>query len=119
MVQGSKTLQYLRKSQLLALPGIANHFLETATSLLTFAVTSQGSSPPSAGTSAALLGKLLQSVPCPVTVADHFQQFPTFCWCFCSSDRYAVTECTLPLDICCYQSGQLSTFFWSLCSYLG
>ena len=56
MVQGSKTLQYLRKSQLLALPGVAEHFLETATSLLMFAVTCQGSSPPSAGDSAALLG---------------------------------------------------------------
>ncbi len=80
MVQGSKTLQYLRKSQLLALPGVAEHFLETATSLLMFAVTCQGSSPPSAGTSAAVIGKLSQSsslsagklsqnIPCLVTFA--------------------------------------------------
>ncbi|DBB07131.1 TPA: hypothetical protein ACH3X1_011703 [Trebouxia sp. C0004] len=52
--QASKTLHYLRKSQLLAAPGVAKHFLETATSLLMFSVTSQGSFPPSAGTSAAL-----------------------------------------------------------------
>ncbi len=75
MVQGSKTLQYLRKSQLLALPGVANHFLETATSLLTFAVTSQGSSPPSAGTSAALIGEPSQNMPYLVTTAEHLQQF--------------------------------------------
>ncbi|KAL0028291.1 hypothetical protein WJX79_007793 [Trebouxia sp. C0005] len=54
--QGAKTLHYLRKSPLLAAPGVAKHFLETATSLLMFAVTSQGSSPPSAGISAALIG---------------------------------------------------------------
>ena len=69
MVQGSKTLQYLRKSHLLALPGVAEHFLETATSLLMFAVTCQGSSPPSADDSAALLGKPLQNIPCLVTFA--------------------------------------------------
>ncbi len=63
MVQGSKTLQYLRKSQLLAVPGVAKYFLETATSLLMFAVTCQGSSPSSAGTSATLIGKLLHNVP--------------------------------------------------------
>ncbi len=34
-----------------------------------FAVTSQGSSPPSAGISAALIGKLLQNVPCLVMFA--------------------------------------------------
>jgi len=92
MVQGTKTLHYLRKSQLLAVPGVAEHFLETATSLLTFAVASQGSSPPSAGTSAALMGKLSQNVPSDVTVADHLQQFLTFCWHLCCSDRYKLSQ---------------------------
>ncbi len=85
MVQASKTLHYLRKSQMLAVPGVARHSLETATSLLTFAVASQGSSPPSAGDSAALIGKLSQNVPFFVTIADHFQQFLTFCWHLCCS----------------------------------
>ena len=98
MVQGSKTLQYLRKSQLLALPGVAEHFLETATSLLMFAVTCQGSSPPSAGTSAAVIGKLSQSsslsagklsqnIPCLVTFACYLSGLlATFCLYLCSSD---------------------------------
>ena len=123
MIQGSKTLHYLRKSQLLALPSVANHFLETATSLLTFAVTCQGSSPPpSADTSAALTGELSQCMPLLVTVAVHFQQFLTFCWYLCCCDRYklsqhglclvtsavtgqssspAVAECSVACESCC------------------